>query len=97
MSCRAADKLLTLQFDEGESLVISNPIGLTISDGGLFAIQSATRVRWEWFRYGRPQTLANLCFEDYFNEGAKIIASTNVDWRVPKFTTSVFENAVEML
>ena len=96
LSCYASGNMVTLQFNEGETLAITEPAGLAIEEG-LFSIQCAARVRWEWFYYGRPQTKENRYFEEFVNEGAKVTTSTNVDWYSPQFSPSISAKAVELL
>jgi hypothetical protein len=95
-SCSAEIDSVVLGFDEGESLTISEPAGLVIEEG-VFLIQSAARVRWEWFCYGRPKTQENRYFQEFANEESKITTATNVDWYSPNFSPSLTENAVEIL
>ena len=94
--CSAEGNLVTLEFNEGETLAISKPEGLVLKEG-IFSIQSAARVRWEWFYYGRPKTEENRYFEEFVNEGAKISVTTNVNWYSPEFKPSLTEKAVEIL
>lgn len=96
VSCHASGNMVTLQFNEGETLAIAEPAGLAIEEG-LFSIQSAARVRWEWFYYGRPQTNENRYFEEFVNEGARLTTTTNVDWYSSQFSPSLSAKAVELL
>ena len=72
-SCSATyeNDLLTVIFDQGETLEIWNPSKLTI-DGVALKIVSATRVKWSWFYYGKPQTKENLCSQEYIVNGGHI-------------------------
>jgi len=96
ISCRAEKNLLQLEFDQGESLFVWSPDGLTISEQR-FRISDAARVRWEWFYYGRPQTPENRYFQDFTKTAAGITASTNVDWYKATFHPTETEPAVEIL
>ena len=94
--CSNKGKLVILEFNEGETLTISRPEGLVLKEG-IFSIQSAASVRWEWFYYGRPKTAGNRYFEEFVNEGGKITVTTNVNWYLPEFNPSLAEKAVEIL
>jgi hypothetical protein len=49
---------LVVEFNEGETLEIWDPGHASIS-AREFRRSSASRVRWEWFYYGRPKTSEN--------------------------------------
>jgi hypothetical protein len=53
-----------LRFNEGETLVVEHPTGISVADDGL-RIAQARRVRWEWLYYGRPKTEANRLAIEY--------------------------------
>nr|WP_294564259.1 hypothetical protein [uncultured Rhodopila sp.] len=55
---------LILSFDQGETLTIENP-GKAAFDQNTFQIGVASRVRWEWFYYGRERLPENLQYLDY--------------------------------
>lgn len=88
-------------FDQGETLLVWSPNGLTI-DHGLtidqpkLRISDAARIRWEWFYYGRAKTPENRYFQDFTKSAAGISASTNVDWYTPVFHPTETEAAVEI-
>lgn len=69
---------LILSFDQGETLTICDPERATL-DARTFQIVDATRVRWEWYDYGRRRSPANLYFLDYRLEPEGWTVSTN--WR----------------
>jgi hypothetical protein len=94
--CSADGNTLRLEFHDGGKLTVVDPEDLELS-ATTFAIRSAAAVRWEWFYYGRPQTAENLYFYEYKRSGAKIDATTNVDWYDPKLSPNPVENAVEIL
>ncbi len=50
---------LVIDFDGAETLRVWDPESAEISPT-TFLIQRASRVRWEWFSYGRPLTPENL-------------------------------------
>jgi len=94
--CFADGNILRLEFNDGEKLTVVDPAGLELGPA-TFAIRDAAAVRWEWFYYGRPQTAENLYFYEYKRSGAKIDATTNVDWYKPELAPTSTENAVEIL
>ena len=55
---------LILSFDQGETLTIENP-GKAAFDQNTCQIGVASRVRWEWFYYGRERLPENLQYLDY--------------------------------
>lgn len=84
---------ITLTFDQGETLSFWNPAGLLIT-GKSFTAQDASRVRWEWYFYGRPKTPENLCFQDYSKRGDRIIATTNANWHNANLQPDIEKPAV---
>lgn len=96
MRCAAEQNILRLSFDQGETLSVWSPTGLTINQSTL-RISDADGVRWEWFAYGRAKTQANLYFEDFMKSAEGISASTNIDWYAPEFRLTTAEAAVEFL
>jgi hypothetical protein len=95
-NAEAQKECLIVKFDNGEELRIWEPSRVKI-DISQFVIEQATRVRWEWFYYGRPQLPANRYFLDYLVSEETIIGDTNVDWYKPTFKTSVTSPAVELV
>ena len=94
--CSATENALVVEFDAGERLVVENPKGVSASPNE-FYITDATRLRWEWFYYGRPQTSENLYFMEYARSKDGVAGSTNVDWYEHTFSTSSHAKAVEIL
>ncbi|TVP81894.1 MAG: hypothetical protein EA353_01075 [Puniceicoccaceae bacterium] len=80
-------------FNEGETLEVWQPSGFRLDRQG-FIIQSASRVRWEWFYYGRPQLPENRFFIEHRVVGESVLASSNVDWAPHCFKPSMTEPAV---
>ena len=93
VSCSALDDTLFLRFNENEVLSVWSPVRLTASSTQ-FRIAQASRVRWEWFYYGRPQIPENLFFED-LEYGSKI--HSNVDWHALNLTVDFSQPAAELL
>jgi hypothetical protein len=87
---------LRLFFDQGEILSIWFPRGLSI-DKSTFKIKTATRVRWEWYYYGRSQVSSNLYFMEFERSGLGITASSNIDSYQPSLNPTIFHPAVEIL
>jgi hypothetical protein len=75
----AQEDAVVVGFDEGEVLSVWNPRNFSI-DQDVFRISTASRVRWEWFYYGRPQTPENVYFQEFADDGVAIAATTNIDW-----------------
>jgi len=84
-----------LTFNEGETLEVWEPAGLKI-EGKSFVIQRASRVRWEWFYYGRPKLPENRCFIEHVASEQSIEASSNVDWAQHSFKPSRAAPAVSI-
>ena len=72
-----------LSFDQGETLAVWDPARVSVADDGL-RIARASRVRWEWFYYGRAKTPENGFSIEYRVErdGAITVADT-ADWYEP--------------
>lgn len=74
--CEVEGDVLRLHFDNEEMLSIWSPCGLTM-EGSTFRIADAQRVRWDWFLYGQPRIIENLCFYDYVKCSNVIEVHTN--------------------
>ena len=96
VGCTAIDEVLKLFFDQDETLRVWNPGSITISRETL-RIEAATRVRWEWYSYGRPKTSENSYFEDFARLGDGISCDTNMDSYTPPFEFDLSLPAVEIL
>ena len=96
MRCEVENACLRLFFDQGETLSIWSPSGLSISTS-TFKIKTATKVRWEWFYYGRPQISSNLYFMEFERSRAGVTATSNIDFYEPNFSPTIFHSAVEIL
>src|SRR5687768_5944486 len=53
--------VLTVTFDNKEILTIWNPSHVQIEER-MFKVGEASKVRWEWFYYGRPKIQENRFF-----------------------------------
>lgn len=73
-SCSAnfSNNLLTINFDQGETLEIWNPSKLII-DGNVLKIAKASKIKWSWFYYGKPQTPENLRTQEFIVNGNNVI------------------------
>ena len=91
----AKDDCLIVTFDQREMLSVWNPSGFKINEKE-FQIDSASRVLWQWYYYGRPQTPQNLYYFDYFFEGNELMAKTNVDFYEPHLQPNPNEVAVKI-
>jgi hypothetical protein len=94
--CSTAGSTLMLEFDDGEILTVESPEGLEVSST-VFAIRSASAVRWEWFYYGRPHLAGNRYYYQFVRSGSCVEAETNVDWYRPNLSPSANQNAAELL
>jgi hypothetical protein len=95
-ACHAEKDHICIQFNEGEVLHLWSPQRAT-ADHRTFRIEMASRVRWEWFYYGRPKTEENRYFMDFTYTGHGIDASTNVDYYAPNLQPTLQAPAVEIL
>jgi hypothetical protein len=94
--CVADANTLRIWFDGGEILTVETPVGFEASSDS-FWIGKADRVRWEWYYYGRAQTLENLCYEEFVRAPEGIMVTTNVNWLEPNLQPTAREKAVELL
>jgi hypothetical protein len=95
-ACDAEKDLLLIHFNEGEILNLWSPQQAT-TDHQTFRIEKASRVRWEWFYYGRWKTEQNRYFMDFTGAKDRIDASTNVDSYTPNLQPTLQAPAVEIL
>jgi hypothetical protein len=72
-SCSAmfTTDLLTIKFDQGETLEIWNPSKFIIDDTVL-KIPKASKVKWSWFYYGKPQIQENLRTQEFIVNGSDV-------------------------
>jgi hypothetical protein len=89
------DNYLKLEFNEDETLEVWNWKQLSDQKNG-FIIQSASRVRWEWFYYGRPKIPENRFFIEHEVESGIVSAKSNVNWYSPNFNSSLSSPAVSI-
>ena len=87
---------LTIEFDDDEVLEVWDPSGGSVSATEL-RIDRATKVRWEWFYYGRPKTPENRYFIEYSNSRGVVTVTTSLDWAAPAFNPSAERPAVEVV
>jgi len=85
-----------IEFNDGETLAVWNPDGATISEVE-FKIRTASRVRWEWFYYGRPHVPENRYFIEHVRTDDDISVTTDVDWGPNSFAPSAQRCAIELL
>jgi hypothetical protein len=86
---------LLITFDEGETLEILEPSGSEFGPT-VFRISRATRVRWEWFYYGRPQTPENRFFIEHVVVDGRVDVTTNRGRASTGFAPAMNRNAVEL-
>ncbi|MBO0730868.1 MAG: hypothetical protein J2P57_16555 [Acidimicrobiaceae bacterium] len=87
---------LVVTFNEGETLEVWDPEGAVI-EPHTFRIATASRVRWEWFYYGREKAPANRYFIEHLREGDTVLATTDVDWAPHRFEPTTQQPAVELV
>lgn len=95
VDARAEGNCLVISFDQGEVLRVWNPVGLVVSEK-LFRIAEASRVRWEWYYYGRPQVAENLLFREYFVENGFVNRKSNANWEGGEKRLRIEGPAVEL-
>jgi hypothetical protein len=79
---------LVVEFNEGETLEVWDPGKATISSRE-FCISNATKVRWEWFYYGRPKIPENRFFIEHAKTSDVVVAATNATWGDPIFAPTI--------
>lgn len=90
------EDLLLIEFDGGETLRVWHPAGLTVGSSA-FRIERASRVRWEWFYYGRPHLPQNRYYIEHTRTGRKVRVVTDAAWGSRRFSPSPSRPAVELL
>lgn len=86
-------KILTIEFNEGETLQIHNPRHI-FEASTFLKVLGADRIKWTWYFYGKFKTRENLYFLDYKKSSSKIQTDTNVDWYKPAFNVSLGDPAL---
>lgn len=92
----SSSNTLYLHFDEQELLSIWDARNIVVG-AQVFRISDAGRVRWEWYRYGKPKTPKNRYFEDFLKSPKGIEWTTNIDRYKPEFHPKASEPAVEIV
>jgi len=87
---------LVIRFADDEVLEVWDPEDATVSATDL-RIGRATKVRWEWFYYGRPKTPENRYFIEHVNAGGAVTTTTNADWAPLAMHPSSQRPAVEIV
>lgn len=73
------DEEVVIHFDGGECLRLWS-LGDTVTTADEVRFGTASRVRWEWTYYGRPDTPENRFFMDYVVDGLQLTATTDAPW-----------------
>ena len=73
------DEEVVIHFDGGECLRLWSP-GEAVTTADEVHFGTASRVRWEWTYYGRPDTPENRFFMDYLVSGRELTATTDALW-----------------
>lgn len=63
---------LVIRFDGGEKCVVFAPSGI-VNERDIFRVESADKIIWEWYYYGRPRTPENLRKREYTRAGNSIL------------------------
>lgn len=87
---------LVVEFSEGETLEVWDLQNATVSSRE-FIIQTASKVRWEWFYYGRPKTPENRFFIEHSRTNATVVAITNAPRHDRGFAPKLKRAAVELV
>lgn len=98
ISAEAADdpERLIVHFSQCETLEVWGPADVTVG-ADVFRIGDATRVRWAWFYYGRPQIESNSQFIDHVKNGSRVKATYRTIRTAPKLAPDAERPAVEIL
>lgn len=91
----AKDNVLTITFNEGETLEITDPTAYTYSSNQ-FDIRKAHKVVWKWHSYGMPKTDANLYYYEFEANDSAVTMMTNVNWFTEEQVPQFEEPAVKM-
>jgi len=85
--------VLTITFNEGETLTVWNPSGLNELPYKVEIID-ADRVKWEWYPYGSQKIKENKCYREYVRTINGIKTASNRDSYSPSLSMSDSEPAV---
>lgn len=86
-------KILTIEFNEKETLEIHNPRHIFEATTFLKVI-GADRIKWSWYNYDKYKIKENLYYLDYKKSSKNIQTDTNVDWYKPAFNVSLGDPAL---
>ena len=97
LDVRVTENAIALTFDEGEKLIVWEPDGVSVAADGLH-IARASRVRSEWFYYGRSKVPANRFAIDYrvADDGTVSVTDT-ADWYEPRHSPNATVDALAFL
>ena len=71
--------ILTIQFSERETLTVTNP-GDIEEYKNRFQIDTADKVYWQWYYYGKTQENENLLYYSIIKNGDNVNGETNANW-----------------
>ena len=89
------ENYLIVHFEYGEKLYVWDPEDYNVSSN-TFTINIASKVRWEWYYYGRPALPENLCFYEYSYHSDLIDVSGNFKQSSFPSIQPPFDPAVKM-
>ncbi len=87
---------VTVYFDQGETLIIWDLRGVTVSSFE-FRVDRASRVRWDWYFYGREHVPDNRFFIEHRVVGNRVEVASNVNWYRPSYAPSLLNPAVQLV
>ena len=68
VSAELEERVLTIRFSDGEKCTVCEPAGI-VNKPNDFHIESASKIVWEWYSFGKAQTPENLCRREYSPPG----------------------------
>lgn len=68
--------MLTIRFNNGEKCTVHEPSGI-VNEPNDFHIESAEKIVWEWYYYGKERTPENRCELEYtYDRGSVSVVCT---------------------
>jgi len=91
----SSDGTAVIFFDHAETLIVDQPRGWSVGRGRLL-IRNATRVRFQWFPYGRLPSRDSLRFEEYRRVAGRVEFTTDFMSDLRKPSLQIAEPAVQL-
>jgi hypothetical protein len=86
---------LRIDFNDDETLETWNGNHVEIRNTQLL-IHNASRVRWEWYYYGKPKLLKNRFFIEHTVGDDKVKADSNATWYKPEYRPTLRAPAIRI-